>query len=199
MASRPRPSILPPIPGAVPGSPPASQAPQLCSLVRKAPQGPAWFTEVKFDGYRFLAWKAADGVRLVTRNGHDWADRLPAVARSIGSLSAAEIVVDGELVAVRPDGVTSFPDLQDALSAGADHKLIFYAFDLSPSARCQPRVVADLATSGDASVARTRSGFRSAAHSGVRDACIGRTCQVGAGIALACKGRLFASICDRNA
>ena len=89
MASRPRPSAPASMPGAIRGSPPASQAPQLCSLVRKPPSGPAWFTEVKFDGYRFLAWKTAEEVRLVTRNGHDWADRLPTVARSIGSLPAA--------------------------------------------------------------------------------------------------------------
>ena len=112
------------------GLPPASQAPQLCSLVRQAPKGPNWFTEVKFDGYRFLAWKTSEGVRLVTRNGHDWADRLPAVVKSIGQLTAAQLVLDGELVAVRPDGISSFPDLQEALSAGADHTLIFYAFDL---------------------------------------------------------------------
>ena len=39
-------------------------------------------------------------------------------------------MLDGELVAVRPDGLTSFPDLQAALSAGEDHRLIFYVFDL---------------------------------------------------------------------
>ena len=127
MARNPR---APPIPGAIPGVPPATQAPQLCSLVRKPPKGAGWFSEVKFDGYRFLAWKTSTGVRLVTRNGHDWADRLPVVARSIGALSASNIVLDGELVAVRPDGASSFPDLQAALSAGADHTLIFYAFDL---------------------------------------------------------------------
>jgi ATP-dependent DNA ligase len=39
-------------------------------------------------------------------------------------------MLDGELVALRPDGVSSFPDLQAALSAGADRKLHFYVFDL---------------------------------------------------------------------
>jgi ATP-dependent DNA ligase len=34
--------------------------------------------------------------------------------------SASQVVLDGELVAVRPDGVTSFPTLQAALSAGAE-------------------------------------------------------------------------------
>jgi bifunctional non-homologous end joining protein LigD len=98
MASHSGPSASAPTPGAIRGSPPADQAPQLCSLVRKPPVGPAWFTEVKFDGYRFLAWKTTEGVRLVTRNGHDCADRLPTVARSIANLPTARFVIDGELV-----------------------------------------------------------------------------------------------------
>jgi bifunctional non-homologous end joining protein LigD len=39
-------------------------------------------------------------------------------------------MLDGELVALRPDGVSSFPELQALLSEGADHRLHFYAFDL---------------------------------------------------------------------
>jgi hypothetical protein len=52
--------------GAIPGMPPANQAPQLCSLVRQPPSGSSWLTEVTFDGYRFLAGKTPAGVRLVT-------------------------------------------------------------------------------------------------------------------------------------
>ena len=110
MASKPRAKSAPaPAPGAVRGIPPVTQRPQLCSLVRQPPQGSGWFSEVKFDGHRFLAWKTSAGVSLVTRNGHDWADRLPVVARSIGQLSASTIVLDGELVALRPGGASSFP------------------------------------------------------------------------------------------
>jgi hypothetical protein len=47
-------------------------------------------------------------------------DRLPTFARSVGRLSASQVVLDGELVAVRPDGVTTFPTLQAALSVGAE-------------------------------------------------------------------------------
>jgi bifunctional non-homologous end joining protein LigD len=39
-------------------------------------------------------------------------------------------LLDGELVAMRPDGTSSFPDLQAALSAGRDGVLFFYVFDL---------------------------------------------------------------------
>jgi bifunctional non-homologous end joining protein LigD len=39
-------------------------------------------------------------------------------------------MLDGELVALQPDGVSSFPLLQAALKAGRDGDLTFYAFDL---------------------------------------------------------------------
>ena len=120
----------PPAPRAVRGSPPDDQAPQLCELVEEPPTGEHWISEIKFDGYRLLAWTNGGKVRLVTRNGHDWVDRLPSVARAIARLNVRSAVLDGELVALRPDGVSSFPDLQAALSAAQDHKLFFYAFDL---------------------------------------------------------------------
>jgi hypothetical protein len=55
MAARSRATTAPPADGAVRGVPPLTLAPQLCTLVRQPPKGPDWFTEVKFDGYRFLA------------------------------------------------------------------------------------------------------------------------------------------------
>jgi bifunctional non-homologous end joining protein LigD len=120
----------PPARGAVRGRPPDDQAPQLCKLEESPPEDGGWVNEIKFDGYRLLARKDADGVRLITRNGHDWADRLPAVAKTIARLKVRSVVLDGELVALRPSGVSSFPDLQAALSAGRDAKLYLYVFDL---------------------------------------------------------------------
>ena len=120
----------PPAPGAVKGRLPADQAPQLCTPVDDAPEGSNWINEIKFDGYRLLAWVDGGKVRLITRNGHDWADRLPAVASAVGKIEVQSVVLDGELVALLPTGASSFPDLQAALSAGQDRKLFFYAFDL---------------------------------------------------------------------
>jgi bifunctional non-homologous end joining protein LigD len=120
----------PPLDGAKRGSPPRDQTPQLCRLVEDAPDGDAWLNEIKFDGYRMLAWKAAGKVRLITRNGLDWTDRLPTVAKAIAGLNIDNALLDGELVALRKDGATSFPDLQAALSAGRDRALHFFAFDL---------------------------------------------------------------------
>lgn len=117
-------------PGAVRGSMPAAQAPQLCSLADNPPSGPEWISEIKFDGYRLLAVVEDGAVRLLTRNGHDWADRMPAVCNAVRALGLRSALLDGELVALRPDGVSSFPMLQTALKASRDDTLVFYAFDL---------------------------------------------------------------------
>ena len=115
-----------PATGAIRGNLPQAQAPQLCSLVTEPPEGKEWVSEVKFDGYRLLATVEDGKVRLLTRNGHDWAERMPAVRQTIGRLPVQAAMLDGELVALRDDGVSSFPGLQTALKAGRDDKLFFY-------------------------------------------------------------------------
>src|SRR6516164_126047 len=42
--------------------------------------------EIKHDGFRLLARRGAAGVRLFTRNGHDWTERFPLI---VGALKAA--------------------------------------------------------------------------------------------------------------
>ena len=120
----------PPAPGAKRGKLPRTQAPQLCATAEAPPEGEGWLSEIKFDGYRLLVFVEEGKVRLLTRNGLDWTDRLPAVARAVASLRVGAALLDTELVALRSDGVSSFPELQAALSAGRDDTLILYAFDL---------------------------------------------------------------------
>jgi bifunctional non-homologous end joining protein LigD len=121
----------PAIEGAVPGKLPASQAPQLASLVEHPPEDDGeWLCEIKFDGYRLLVFKDGDDVRLATRNGLDWTARLPSVAARIRRAAVDTVLLDCELVALRPDGLSSFAALQAALSAGRDDSLVLFAFDL---------------------------------------------------------------------
>jgi len=123
-------SDAPPAPGAVRAGLPKRQSPQLCEPADQAPKGTDWLNEIKFDGYRLLARVEDGAVRLVTRNGHDWTDRLPAVALAVSGLDVQAALLDGELVALEPSGVSSFPALQAALSAGRDDSLHYYVFDL---------------------------------------------------------------------
>jgi bifunctional non-homologous end joining protein LigD len=75
-----------PAPNAVRSSVPFVQPPQLCTLVEHAPEEGDWISEIKFDGYRLLIAIEGRSVRLLTRNGHDWSDRLPAVHATIKAL-----------------------------------------------------------------------------------------------------------------
>jgi bifunctional non-homologous end joining protein LigD len=119
-----------PAPGARRAALPRAQAPELASVAATPPEGALWLSEIKFDGYRLLIWIDHGHVRLRTRTGQDWTRRLPALARAAAALNARTALLDGELVALRDDGTSSFPDLQAALSAGRDGRLHFYVFDL---------------------------------------------------------------------
>ncbi len=118
-----------PIAGAKRGKLPDKQEPQLATLAETAPAG-EWINEIKFDGYRLLAFKAAGSVRLITRNGLDWSHRMPGIAAEIAGLDLGTVLLDCELVALRPDGVSSFADLQAALASERDDTLLLYVFDL---------------------------------------------------------------------
>jgi ATP-dependent DNA ligase len=58
--------------------------PQLSKLAAKAPTGPDWVHQIKFDGYRIAARTEKGQVELLTRSGLDWTPKYPmtAAARS---------------------------------------------------------------------------------------------------------------------
>jgi bifunctional non-homologous end joining protein LigD len=43
------------------------------------PNGGNWIHEIKHDGYRLMVSRDNAGVRLLTRNGHDWSERFPLI------------------------------------------------------------------------------------------------------------------------
>lgn len=128
--SDPPTSDTPPAPAARRARLPETQAPQLATLADAPPTDGEWISEVKFDGYRIIARKDGQDVRLLTRRGLDWTNKLPKIASAVAALPASTLMVDGELVAVRKDGVSDFAALQAALSAGRDAALVYYVFDL---------------------------------------------------------------------
>ena len=70
-----------------------------CLRADKPPAGAGWLHEIKHDGFRMLVRRDARGVRLFTRNGHDWTGRFPLIARAALSLKIASCLIDGEAVA----------------------------------------------------------------------------------------------------
>ena len=118
------------IPGAVRRPMPVRVAPQLATRARIAPTGDEWLHEIKFDGYRILAYVRDGSVRLLSRNGHDWTRRFAAQASGLEALRVDEAILDGEMVAMGADGATSFRELQERISAEDTGALVFQAFDL---------------------------------------------------------------------
>src|SRR5215471_19846190 len=57
--------------------------PCLPSPADRPPSGPDWIHEVKHDGYRLMARRDPVGVRLLTRNAHDWASRFPLIVAAV--------------------------------------------------------------------------------------------------------------------
>ncbi|ALN19345.1 DNA ligase D [Ectopseudomonas mendocina] len=107
---------------------PDSLAPQLATLAERPPEGD-WLYEVKFDGYRILARVRGDEVRLFTRNGHDWTERLPQQAKALAKQGLSDSWLDGEVVALNEQGLPDFQQLQNAFDIGRSHDLIYYLFD----------------------------------------------------------------------
>jgi len=107
-------------------------APQLATLVSEAPSGKEWLHEVKLDGYRMECLIGGGRARLLTRRGLDWTERFPRVAEAASQLATKgrEAILDGEVVALLPDGRSSFQALQQSLMGEHSERVVYYAFDL---------------------------------------------------------------------
>jgi ATP-dependent DNA ligase len=51
-------------------------------------------------------------VRCFTRNGHDWADRFPAIVDAALRIKATSFMIDGEAVIACDDGTPDFNALR---------------------------------------------------------------------------------------
>lgn len=108
---------------------PRWREPQLATLVADAPEGDEWISELKYDGYRALIAIAGGKARIFTRNGKDWTDRFPGVAKAAARLDTDGTLIDGEIVAFDDRGRTDFSSLQSSLKSGGEG-LTCFCFDL---------------------------------------------------------------------
>jgi bifunctional non-homologous end joining protein LigD len=102
---------------------------ELATLVEEAPSGAEYLHEVKFDGYRALARVAGSEVTLTTRNGKELGPRAPGIVQALADSEIADALIDGEVVALRDDGVSDFQKLQNTLGTETND-LFYYVFDL---------------------------------------------------------------------
>ncbi len=114
----------------VAGPLPAFVEAELATLVKETPRGEAWLHEMKLDGYRILARIEHGEARLYTRNRNDWTAKFASVASALSRLPVDSAWLDGEVVVMKPSGVSSFQALQNALSQEDAPALHYYVFDL---------------------------------------------------------------------
>src|SRR5215207_6989956 len=106
--------------------PPGFIVPCQPTLAHKVPVGDGWIHELKHDGFRILAFKDGDTVRLWSRNGRNWSAEFVAITEAMRGLPFKRIMLDGEAVAHCLEGMPHFHKLLGDGQATA----CLYAFDL---------------------------------------------------------------------
>jgi bifunctional non-homologous end joining protein LigD len=100
--------------------------PMLATQEETVPHGDDWRYEVKFDGYRAIAYVHAGECRLVSRNGNDLTERFGQVAKEVvKATKSPNAVLDGEVTRVDAEGRSRFSELQRGSGA-----LVYFVFDL---------------------------------------------------------------------
>ena len=104
---------------------------QLAKLVHSIPTSGDWLYEMKYDGYRILAYLEGSSVRLITRNGNDYTSRFQNVAYSLSDWAAGRpMILDGEMVVTDANGRTDFQALQNYMKKPKGQNLTYIIFDL---------------------------------------------------------------------
>lgn len=89
---------------------------------------PDWTYEVKWDGYRTLAYLNKGKVELRSRNNHSFAEKFYPVYDALKKWPV-KAIIDGEIVVVNEKGLSQFSLLQNWTSE-SDGDLLLYVFDI---------------------------------------------------------------------
>jgi ATP-dependent DNA ligase len=112
-------------------------APMEALPVEAIPEGPQWQYEPKWDGFRCLAFRDGDELKLQSKAGKPLNRYFPEIVEALGALAAPAFVLDGEL-AVPANAGFSFDALLQRIHPAASRvkrlaaetPAIFIAFDL---------------------------------------------------------------------
>src|SRR6476646_9853388 len=104
--------------------------PCLPTLGQTVPTGSQWAYEIKHDGFRFMCRREGDRVRVFSRRGNDYIDRVPRIAEALASLRVKSVTLDGEGVVCGSDGVSDFHRLRAAVGRLGSRRAFLYAFDI---------------------------------------------------------------------
>lgn len=105
--------------------------PQLATSVEEVPSSNEWLHELKLDGYRMIAFKDHENVRLISRNQIDFTAFFKNIAHEIKKLPIKKVILDGEIVLLDSNQRSNFQLLQNAMDTQNKHfPFIYYIFDL---------------------------------------------------------------------
>ena len=102
-------------------------APCLPTSAPQPPTGELWLHEVKHDGFRVIARKAGERVKLYSRPGNDLTWRFPLIVEALARLRSRSCIIDGEAVSCGEDGIASFDRIRYRRH---DADVFMWAFDL---------------------------------------------------------------------
>lgn len=109
---------------------PKKISPELATLVDEPPSGTEWLHEIKLDGYRLIAFKEKNKIRLMTRNNNNWTEKFLSIAKEISKLPIDNIILDGEVVVLDENQHSNFQLLQNSIKDNQDNPFIYFIFDL---------------------------------------------------------------------
>ncbi len=107
---------------------PASVKPMLATLVDDPFDNPDWLFEVKWDGYRTIAFIEENQVQLSSRNNKSFTEKYYPITEALKEWKF-DAVIDGEIMVINEKGVSNFSALQNWRSE-ADGQLVMYVFDI---------------------------------------------------------------------
>ena len=119
---------------------PTAIYPMLATLVDEPFDSADWLYEIKWDGYRAVAFITDSRVKLVSRNQNEYTAAFPELSELPNDVQASKAILDGEIVALDEHGRASFSLMQQRTGVGEggrkirisrkDVPLAYYVFDL---------------------------------------------------------------------
>jgi len=107
---------------------PTGIKPMLATLVNEPFDDPDWQYEVKWDGYRAMAFLNKGKVDLLSRNNKSFNEKFYPIYDLLSDWKL-NAVLDGEILVLNDKGISNFGSLQNWRSE-ADGELVFYVFDI---------------------------------------------------------------------
>ena len=100
--------------------------PMLATLAHDPVNKKDWIYEIKWDGYRVLAYINKGSVKLSSRNGLDYTKTYKVITEALQG-SPHQLIIDGEIVLLNDNGIPDFDGLQAYKGEG---ELVYYVFDI---------------------------------------------------------------------